>query len=133
MSFAIDNSTMIGDIQKIQMFQRHILEQIQPQGAYGKAIKGMAVLGQNYAMRVTHVDTGALKNTHMVEVEGLQGSIHIDPYARRGDGRSPAQYGPHEHNRGGGHDFYKRTVDEQGQQIGMQGLSILTEAIHSGR
>ncbi len=133
MSFAIDTETMLGDIHRIAMFQRHILEQIQPEGAYGKAIKTMSVMGQAYAMRVTHVDTGATKSAHMVDLSPMMGSIHLDPYARRGDGRSPAQYGPYEEARGGGHAFYNRTVSEQGDKIGSEGLRVLVEGIESGR
>ena len=133
MSFAVDHSTMIGDIQKVMVFHRHMIEQIQPEGAYGKAIKRMTVMGHAYSMRVTHVDTGATKSAHRMELSRLEGSIFLDPYARRGDGKAPAQYGPYEEARGGGHAFYNRTVREQGDQIGGEGLKILVEGIDRGR
>lgn len=87
-------------------------------GGLRSAVKGATVTAHRYAVSITHVDTGALKNAHAIDVRGDRGQIYISPSARRSDGRHPAQYGPHEHARGGSHAFYERTVREAGRMIG---------------
>ena len=65
-----------------------------------------------YAVEVSHVWTGALKASHTIEQTGAHAEIYpspavINPRTKR----SPAEYGPFEHRKGGDHAFYARTMD----------------------
>lgn len=86
--------------------------------AFGKAVQGATADAHRYAVAVTHVDTGSLRASHQMEVKGLHGRVYIDPYAQNPRSRRrTAEYGRYEHERGGEHAFYDRTVAEEGPQI----------------
>ncbi len=60
----------------------------------------------------THVQTGALRSSHRMEVYGQRGKVFIDPSAvNPKSGSRPVKYGVIEEARGGGHAFYGRTVE----------------------
>lgn len=88
-----------------------------PRNGLGAAVKEATVAAHRYAVYLTHVDTGALRAAHHMAINGSRGEIYIDPAAARSDGQRPSDYGPFEHERGGSHAFYERTVDEYGRQI----------------
>ena len=90
---------------------------VKPSTGLGAAVKGATTAAHRYAASITHVDTGALKGAHAMRIRGRRGEIYINPGASRSDGRRPAIYGPYEHERGGYHAFYARTVKEAGTQI----------------
>lgn len=88
-------------------------------GAEGmqRVIGEASMRAHRYAVGITHVDTGALKNAHRMRLARTHAEIYIDPGARNEHGGRPAQYGPIEESRGGSHAFYRRTIDEAGPDI----------------
>lgn len=107
----------IKGIQEAQQRNQRQIAALKPSGAFGEAIREATVQLQRYAIGLTHVDTGALKSSHRMEVKNLYGRIFLDPGAVNPHGQRPARYGPFEHDRGGEHAFYDRTVEEYGQQV----------------
>lgn len=107
----------IRGIQEAQQANQRRIAALKPSGEYGMAVRDTVAELQRYAIAVTHVDTGALKGSHTMEVKGLWGRIFISPSGVNPHGQRPAQYGPVEHARGGSHAFYERTVAEHGQQV----------------
>lgn len=101
---------------------------VKPSGAYGKWIKETTLRLHKYAVDATHVDTGALKASHILTVNRLQGEIMLNPGARRGDEARPAHYGPFEHRRGGSHAFYARTI-EHGNQFASASSRIMLQGL----
>ena len=66
---------------------------------------------RTYAVEFSHVWTGALKASHTIVQSGTHAEIYpspavINPRTKR----SPAEYGPFEHRKGGDHAFYARTM-----------------------
>lgn len=107
----------IKGIQEAQQRNQRQIAALKPSGAFGEAIREATVELQRFAIGLTHVDTGALKSSHRMEVQSLYGRIFIDPDAVNPHGERPARYGPVEHERGGDHAFYERTVAEHGRQV----------------
>lgn len=71
-----------------------------------------------WAVAITHVDTGALRASHRMEVRDQEGRIYIDPNSvNPRSKRRPAEYGVYEHHRGGSHAFYQRTLKERGSHV----------------
>jgi len=116
-------------IQKAQDAMLRGVAALKPSGAFGRFILDVTTRLHRYAMSITHVDTGALKGSHTIQVGGLHAQIYINPSAVRGDGRRPSVYGPIEHARGGAHAFYARTVGEAGQRAVQEALGVLTEGL----
>lgn len=107
----------IQGIQEAQQRNQRQIAALRPSGAFGEAVRDATVELQRYAIAVTHVDTGALKGSHLMEVKELWARVFISPSAVNSYGLRPASYGPVEHGRGGDHAFYERTVAERGQQV----------------
>ncbi|MEZ4558732.1 MAG: hypothetical protein R3A10_08090 [Caldilineaceae bacterium] len=108
-------------IEGIQEAERGMLKAIaavKPGTGLGAAVKAGTFEAHRYAKSITHVDTGALKASHYMRIRGEKGEIFINPSASRSDGRSPAEYGPYEHARGGSHAFYARVPREHAREIG---------------
>lgn len=84
----------------------------------GRAIQGATAEAHRYAVAVTHVDTGSLRASHRMEVNGLHGRVYLAPEAINPRSRQKTSvYGYYEHERGGEHAFYERTVNERGPEI----------------
>ena len=115
----------ITGIQEAQAKNNRNIAALQPSGALGRAVQYGVIAAHRYAVGVTHVDTGALRSSHRMEITGLRGRVYIDPSARNPRSRQRTEtYGPYEHERGGQHAFYQRTINEQGPSIeqAMMGL-----------
>ncbi len=107
----------IKGIQESQAANNAEIAALQPAGPLGAAIREAVVYLHRYAVAITHVDYGALKAAHRMQVTGLAGRIYVDPAAVNvKTGKRPAVYGPYEHARGGSHAFYDRTVREAGPE-----------------
>ena len=104
-------------IQAAQAAMLRTANAVKPNSGLGAAVKEATVAAHRYAVYLTHVDTGALRAAHHMEITGRRGGIYIDPAAARSDGKRPSDYGPFEHARGESHAFYERTVEEYGRQI----------------
>ena len=123
------NMTITG-LQEAQRANLQAVAALRPQGAFGRAVIYATTAGQRYAVGITHVDTGALRASHRVEVTGLRGRIYIDPSSvNPRSGERPVVYGVEEHARGGSHAFYQRVVDEEGRRIGERALQELRRGL----
>lgn len=124
----------IEGLQELQRANEAMIAELQPSGALGRAVKYATTEGHRYAIQITHVDTGTLKAAHRMEVSNVQGRIFIDPSATNPrSGQPVGRYGPIEHDRGGEHAFYQRTIDEQGDQIGGRALGMVFLALKEAK
>lgn len=115
---AFDVKLSITGIQQAQAANNRAIAALKPGGALGRAVQYGTIAAHRYAVALTHVDTGALKSSHRMEVSGLRGKIYIDPGAvNPRSNRRTALYGEYEHERGGEHAFYQRVIDEHGREI----------------
>jgi hypothetical protein len=92
---------------------------------------------QKYAALITHVDTGALQSAHEKQIDSVRGEgrVFISRSARNprpGHTTPVYQYGVYEHERGGAHAFYERTVEERGDFIGREGVDLMLESVRNG-
>lgn len=125
-----DIKLTITGIQELQAWNIRAIAAMKPKGAFGQAIIWGTTEAHRYAVSITHVDTGALRASHRMAIEGLQGRIYIDPNTRNPrTGESPAEYGMEEHARGGSHAFYGRTIEEAGGRIHRGMGKIIMEAL----
>ena len=120
----------IEGIQEAQQANLREIAALRPSGVLGEAIRRATLAAHDYAVKITHVDTGTLKASHRVHLRGLEGVISIDPAAVNPRSRKrPAEYGVYEHARGGSHAFYARTVVEAGPRIASQALALLRRGL----
>lgn len=120
----------ITGIQEAQAANNRAIAALKPSGAFGRAIQYGTLSAHRYAVGLTHVDTGALKSSHRMEVQGLRGRVYIDPGAvNPRSNRRTAIYGEYEHERGGEHAFYERVVNEYGQQIEAEMRNIVKRGL----
>lgn len=112
-------------IQRAQAAMLRAVEAVRPSGGLGRAVQAGTMEAHRRAAAKTHVDTGALKGSHTMRVDGARGEVYINPGAVRSDGARPAEYGPVEHARGGDHAFYERVVNEDGAAIGAAAAAVL--------
>ena len=123
--------------QEVQARNLRRIANLRPEGAAGEAVRDAAVALHRHAVQITHVGKyvggGALKNSHRMSVSDLEALIYIDPNVvspRRGKRKyKPAIYGVYEHERGGEHALYDRTIDEIGGQVKAQAVKHITEAV----
>lgn len=110
----------IRGIQEVQAANNRMIAALKPRGALGRAVQYGTMRVHRHAVAITHVDTGALRASHRMRMEqrGLRGVVYLDRASRnpRSNAR-PYQYGVYEHDRGGTHAFYERTVEEAGPRI----------------
>jgi len=124
----------IEGIQEVMARNERRIATMQTGGEAEDAVRDAVIQLHRHAVQITHVDTGSLKASHRMEVDDLEGMIYIDPESRnpRG-GKRPAEYGIYEHDRGGEHAFYDRTVAEIGGQVTEQTRARITEAVLYGK
>ncbi len=122
-----DYSATIKGFKEANDAMRQDIEALQPSGAMGQAVKDALLMAQVYADKVSHIDTGTLHNSHIIQYDGNSGFVYPSPYnINPKSHKPPSEYGIYEAGRGGMHDFYGRTVDEEGQHILEQtGLQIV--------
>lgn len=114
---------VLDGIREAQQVNLRAISQLSPQGRGGRAVFYLISDLWTYAVRITHRDTSGLALSHRMEVKGSRGEIYIDPASPNPRPQGPRQtrphakpveYGVYEHNRGGDHAFYDRTMSEQG-------------------
>ncbi len=136
-------------LERIQRANRQLLEAINPRGGLGRGVKVATLDLHKYAIAITHVKTGTLRGSHIVNfgsggvgtyrfgniiVSKAKGRIYINPSARNPvTGDRPAEYGPVEHARRGSHMFYKRTLDERGNAAAALALLEIRRSLPKGR
>lgn len=109
----------IRGIQEAQRDNARMIAALRPDGGLGRAVQYGVIEAHRYTVTITHVDTGALRASHRMEVTGARGRIYIDPASvNPKTGQRPSRYGVYEHARGGVHAFYQRTQDEAWQRVG---------------
>lgn len=127
-------------IEGIQEVQQRNLRRIAVMKTGGKgedAVRDALIALHRYAVQITHVGKyaggGALRASHRIEMDGMAGKIYIDPNStspRRSSSTSrPSVYGVYEHERGGEHAFYDRTVEEIGPNVIARTTQAIKEAI----
>ena len=112
-------------MQEAQAALRAVERAAKAGGPLERVVGYVATRLHRYAMSVTHVDSGELKGAHRVRMAGTRAEIYLDPDAVNDYGQRPAEYGVYEHDRGGSHAFYRRTVDEVGQQTLNEAANML--------
>jgi hypothetical protein len=93
----------------------------QPGGGMRNSMALALLQMQRYAIGITHVKTGRLKNSIFVEQEA-RGNTLVGHIATN------VAYAIHEEDRGGDHAFFARTVREEGPRIN----SIFDSAVRRG-
>ena len=130
------NMTIEG-LQEAQAAMNKVLAELQPRGAYGRAVQLVTIGAHSYLVSITHVDTGAYRAAQRAQVRLEQeprGVVFVDPSARNPrTGERPADYALDEEARGGSHAAYRRTVSEAGPRLLSQADAILIGAMPRGR
>lgn len=124
-----DVTLTITGLQEAQAMNNRAIAALRPEGALGKAVQAATADVQRWAVIYTHVDTGALRASHRMEVGGVRGRVYIGGGSNPRSGLATAVYGPVEHARGGSHAFYDRVVSEQGDAIVARAAGLVSVAI----
>lgn len=112
----MDVDLTIRGLQEAQAANNRRIAEMQPTGALGAVVRNLTVFTHRQALIVSHIDTGALRASHRMEVTGVRGQVFIDPRAVNPRSRvSVSEYAKFEHDRGGGHAFYRR-AHQAGEQ-----------------
>jgi len=134
-----DVTKSITSIQALLAANLKRIAELQPDGAFGQIIKQATIDIHRKASANTHIGRyvqsksgryrsarpgeagiggGALRASHRISVEGLQGTVFIDDSTTNPlTGQRPSIYGIYEEGRGGEHSFYRRTVLQDGAEI----------------
>jgi hypothetical protein len=132
MSYQIE----IRNIADLQRRYLALLRDFKANGLVGRTVKRVLVATHRTAVNVTHVDTGALRGSHIAVLSELAnmvtGTVSINPATknpRHGD--RPFEYGIEEHDRGGSHSFYEIAFNRTTIPAAVQAIEKLTRAVDS--
>ncbi len=136
-----DPKISIEGIQEAMAKNNRRIAALKPNGASEEAVREAIITLHRYAVQITHVGKytggGALKSSHRMDVQGLEGKVYIDPSSvspRRGSAKQmPVIYGVFEHARGGEHAFYDRTIAEIGGAVVNRAQRRIAEAVLYGK
>jgi len=136
-----DPKLSIEGIQEEMARNNRRIAALKPEGESGEAVREAVIALHRYAVQITHVGKyeggGALKSSHRMDVQGLEGMVYIDPEAvspRRGAKKpKPVMYGVYENARGGEHAFYDRTIEEIGDTVTSRAHRRIAEAVLYGK
>lgn len=117
--------------QKALQAHLQIVKALQPDSDLGAAVKGVALGAHAYAQKIVHVDTANLKNAlridpHYGAVGGYgtgagrhwtAAAVEVGGWPHPRSGVPANVYGYWEHDRGGSHAFFDRTVREAGDRL----------------
>ena len=115
-----DADLTIQGLQELQDANLRITAALQPSGAAGAAVQRMALEAHRYLVGITHVDTGAYRASHYIELDlpKLRATITVRPEAKNPrTGKLVREYAIQEEARGGLHAAYQRTIQEVGPAI----------------
>ncbi len=114
-------SMTITGIQAAMAANQKVIAALKPAGAFGRAVRGAVIAAHRYETAITHVDTGALRASHRMQVNGLRGMVFTDPTTvNPRSGRRTIDYAFWEHQRGFPHNYAERTVIERGADIAQE-------------
>lgn len=100
----------IEGLRETQARMERLLEEISAQGGLEAIIAKGTLRAHRYAVGVTHFISGRLRNSHFPQVTATANQVY-------GTVGTNVAYAMIEHNRGGDHAFYERTVNEDGAGI----------------
>lgn len=90
----------------------------------------MTLTAHRHLVAVTHVDTGAYRAAHRIQMSPGRGVIFVDPGARNPrSGRRVIDYAPVEEARGSSHAAYARTEAEMGAAALDAGIRLIADRI----
>jgi hypothetical protein len=102
----------IRGLQEAQARNVRRIAKLKPGGEFGQLLQRVTAYTHSQAVRVTHIDTGALRASHRMEITDVRGRVFIDPSAHNPRSKERVEdYAEIEENRGGGHAFYKRATE----------------------
>ncbi len=116
----------IKGLQEAQRATLQTIAAVKPSNGLGRAVQYMAIEAHRMAISFSHVDTGAMRASHVIDYTGpARYVIHLSESARNPrTGQRTSVYGPYEHERGASHAFYERTW-RNGDQLASRALSYL--------
>jgi len=100
----------IKGLAETQARMERLLEEISAQGGLEAIIAKGTLRAHRYAVGITHFISGRLRNSHFPQVTATANQVY-------GTIGTNVAYAMIEHNRGGDHAFYERTVSEDGAGI----------------
>lgn len=116
----------IQGLQEVQEWNARAIANMRPSGTMGRMIQIVVSQIQRAEIAITHVDTGALRASERMEVNGLRGRTYIDPNALNPQSLElTSVYAVIENARGDPHNFAERTFNVATPQIVTQALSYL--------
>jgi hypothetical protein len=116
----------IRGLQELQDRNLRTIAALQPKSALGRAIQFAATELHRYIVSITHVDTGAYRSSHRIQVGEGRGRVFVAPSARNPRSKAlVAEYAEHEEARGGSHAVYERAASEMGDQALSRGIQYL--------
>lgn len=108
----------IEGLQEAQDANNRLITALKPSGAAGEGVRDATIAAHRYAAIITHVDTGAWRASHRMDVRGLRGIVSVDERAQNPRSRTPvSQYATIWEERGGRLAVYTRTEEEKGDEI----------------
>ena len=120
----------ISGLQEAQRDNSRMIAEMRPTGAFGRMVKEIITQRQRYELTIIHVDTGALRASIRMKIDGLTGKIFIDPAAANPrTGKLTSVYGQIEEARGGSHAFGYRTAYEGMPAVMSIALSNFTRSM----
>ena len=124
----------ITGIQEVMARNNRRIATMKTGGEAEDAVRDAIIQLHHYAVQITHVDTGALRASHRMELNGLEGTVYLDPGASNPRSRvKTSVYGMVENARGGEHAFYDRTIAEIGGKVSDQAQRRIAEAVLYGK
>ncbi len=133
----ISADVTIQGLQEAQAAMNKLTAELQPRGAFDRAVQFVTIGAQAYAAKIAHVDTGAYRASIRQSIElGAEprGIVYVDQGARNPrSGKPVKEYAITEEQRGGSHAAFARTVIEAGPRLLDQAGRILMEALPRGR
>lgn len=118
----------IKGLQQAQQANLKAITALSPDGGVSRVLQKMTAEVHSAAVKVTHVDTGALRASHRIDLKrkATSGRIHISPTAKnRRTGELVSRYAKAEHDRGGDHAFYDIVESRYAPAIIRAGMRLL--------
>ena len=124
----IDASLTIKGLQELNDLNIKTIRALKPENATGRAVKFVTMMAHSYIVKITHVDTGAYRASHRMDVDLNvgRGRVYIDTSARNPRTKEMVtDYAPIEEARGGQHAAYTRAMAETGQKALDRGVAYI--------